>query len=329
MSIRWLRHFFIATLFIGPISAGLLWSEDPNITENPGGTEVAVTDGPGPDRITLDDYNPIAIDDPRIEVNDLSVDRRYSPDGKGEILDVMFTVRNLTNDPIELYAWVLAYRETDAVDENERRWIPYPVWRVHDPARRENVVHFMKITPRDIPPEKIWAPKDPNDPNAKDGPYEHQKEIIDRMRDSVAAVNPVADLLPPAWMYIAYIGRYPTQGLKFTLHGDTQPPPDQLTLSDYVPPTPEEKRTKVFKNYDKHSYTLEQLRRKTIFRSHHYIKYKVDYQFYNTVAIVLFDAKAAERYEQQADGGAAEGEEIANPMLYHQVYKIDRRLKIR
>ncbi|MCB1139982.1 MAG: hypothetical protein KDK23_14570 [Leptospiraceae bacterium] len=327
MSIRWIRYSTIALIFAAPVFAGLLWSEDPNIRDNPGGTDVAVNDGAGPDRITLDNYNPIAIDDPRIDIEDLTVDRRYAPDGRGEILDVMFTVHNLTNDPIELYAWVLAYRETNAVDEKDRRWVPYPMWRVQDPAKRDFVIHFMKITPKDIPPEKIWAPK--ANPDDKDGPYEQQKEIVDRMRDSVAAVRPVADLLPPAWMYIAYISRYPTQGLNFTLYGDATPPPDQLTLSDYVPPTPEEKRTKVFKNYDKHTYTIEQLRRKSIFRSHHYIRYKVDYEFYNTIAVVLFDAKAAKEYEQQVDAGNVAKEDIVNPMLFYQIYKIDHSLKIR
>ncbi len=327
MSIRWIRYISFAILFAGPVFAGLLWSEDPNITENPGGNEVAVNDGSQPDRITLDDYNPIAIDDPTIEVEELTVDRRYASDGRGEILDVMFTIRNITNDPMDLYVWVLAYRETNSVDENDRKWIPYPVWRMNDPAKRENVVHFMKITPKDIPPEKIWGPK--SDPNAPDGPYEEQKEIIERMRDSVAAVRPIPELLPPAWMYVAYINRYPTQGLRMTLYGDTTPPPDKLTLSDYVPPSPEEKRTKVFKNIDKHSYTVEQMRRKSIFRSHHYIRYKVDYEFYNTVAIVLFDAKAAEKYEQQAANGVQEGEEVVNPMLHYQIYKIKRDMKIR
>ena len=328
MSIRRICYITFSVLLAAPVFAGLLWSEDPNITENPGGSEVAVNDGANPDKITINDYNPIAIDDPTIDVEDLTVDKRYSPDGRGEILDVMFTLHNLTNDPIELFVWVLAYRETNAVDENDRKWIPYPIWREHDPAKRENIVHFMKITPKDIPANKIWGPKDPNDPNAPDGPYEEQKRIIERMRDSVAAVRPIPELLPPAWMYIAYLSRYPTQGLNMTLYGDETPPPDKLTLSDYVPPTPEEKRTKVFKNIDKHSYTVEQLRRKSIIRSHHYLRYKVDYQFYNTVAVVIFDAEAARKYEEQANGGAA-GEPIANPMLHYQIYKINRDLKIR
>ncbi|MCB1305955.1 MAG: hypothetical protein KDK37_16820, partial [Leptospiraceae bacterium] len=155
MSIRWIRYSIFLAVLAG--SATLLLIENSTITENTGENNVAVNNG-SPDQISLEDYNPIAIDDPRIEVEDLSLDRRYSPDGRGEILDVMFSIRNLTNDPIELYAWVLAYRETNAVDENERRWIPYPSWRVSDPAKREFVVHFMKITPKDIPADKIWAP---------------------------------------------------------------------------------------------------------------------------------------------------------------------------
>ncbi|MCB1168196.1 MAG: hypothetical protein KDK33_18715, partial [Leptospiraceae bacterium] len=221
MSIRWIRYSIFLAVLAG--SATLLWSENPNITENTGENNVAVNNG-SPDQISLEDYNPIAIDDPRIEVEDLSLDRRYSPDGRGEILDVMFSIRNLTNDPIELYAWVLAYRETNAVDENERRWIPYPSWRVSDPAKRQFVVHFMKITPKDIPADKIWAPK--SGPDQPDGPYEKQKEIVDRMRDSVAAMDPIPDILPPVWMYVAYISRYPTQGVHFTLHGDISPPPN-------------------------------------------------------------------------------------------------------
>lgn len=302
-------------LFFLPVilfSGGVVFSQAPNITEQPaqpGDTAVNTA------AIDIKDFNPQPMSDPRIVVSNFSLDRRYAPDGKGEILDVYFDIYNNTSEPIELYGWVLAYNETNAVDPDERRLVPYPTWRVEDPDKRLFLNRYITVTPKNIPVEKIWNKDDPD--------YRRHMNAIDRMRSIVGSMKPIGDVYPPIWKYVAYISRNPAEGVHFKLFGDKGPAPHETVLTNYVPPTPEEKRTKVFKNVPAHTYTLELTRRKVIFRSHHYSAYRADFQFFNNVVIVLFDAR---KVEEQAN--RREGELPENPMIYYRIIHANKKLRI-
>ena len=301
------------------LSAGLIYSQQPNITD--GSTQPTSGDQPGNNvAFTIQNFNPHPDSDARFTVSNYSLDRRYAPDGRGEILDVFFDITNNTSETLDLYAWVIAYTETNAVDTDERRLIPYPVWRIENPDKRLFLNRYIRTMPQDISPDELWNKDDPD--------YKHNYYALDRMRSTLGSMKPVIDVYPPAWKYVAYISRFPTKGLNFKLYGDQGPGQHELVQSNYVPPTPEERRTKIFKHIAEHTYTLEHTRRKVIFRSHHYSAYRADFEFFNNVGILLFDAAKAKEAEEQAGRELREGEKPVQPMVYYRIVRSDRKLRI-
>lgn len=309
-------------LIVALLIAGGLVSQTPPATtptSQPQPTTEPAPAGPGK-AIQLQEFDPIAVKDPRFVVSNVNFDRRYAPNGVGEFLDVVFDIRNLTSQPVELTAYVMAFWETDAVDRNSRRLIPYPTWRTNDPARSDFMVHYITMTPRDIPPTEIWSDQD------KD--YKHYAHIADSIRNSVATTEPIADPLPPFWKYLSYISERPTQGLKFTLFGEKGPGQNEVIQTNYVPQTAEEKKKKIHRTLSQHKYTLEHIRRMTTFRSHHYSEYRAGYRYFNTVSIVLFDAKRAAEYEAQLKAGRKPGEARVDALVFKQTYRVPRDLKL-
>jgi hypothetical protein len=124
------------------------------------------------------------------------------------------------------------------------------------------------------------------------------------------------------------MNRFPTKGLLIKLHGDQGPGQHELVQTNYQPPTPEEKRTKIFKNIPAHTYTIEHTRRKLIFRSHHYSAYRADFRFFNNVAIIFFDAKKAVEAEEQSKRELREGEKPVQSMVYYRVIRTNDKLRI-
>lgn len=320
--LRYKINYFllILTAVILSGSLTLLFSEDPNITDADPDTTSGHDGTEGPDVITLDQYNPVAVNDPRFKIHNITVERRYAGNGMGEVLDVVFEIHNRKREPVELIGWVIATKETNAVNENSRNLVPYPTWRTHDPLKEVFLVHNVHISPKQIPAEKIWSEKD------KD--YQIAQMQINRWRNAVATTEPIDDPYPPIWKYVAYISRYPTQGLAFTLPGVTSPTEDKAVQSDYIPMTAEERKNRVHKTLDQHTYTLEHMSRKTVYRTHHYEYYRDDMDFFNRVSILVFDAEKAKQYEEQAGRQLNDGEERINPMVYYRTFTIDRKLKI-
>lgn len=320
-----LKKYVLAGFILTLCAAGVLFSQSPNITEKP--TTSAPSDAkpdakpePKPDLISIKDFNPQATGDPRFFVSNFSLDRRPAPDGRGEILDLYFDVANNTSQPVELYAWVMAFYETNAVDQDERRIIPYPVWRAETPDRRTFLTRYIAISPQNVPTDRIWSPEDPD--------FKRTQYTLERMRSAIGSMKPVSEVYPPYWKYVAYVSRYPTKGLLFKLRGDQGPGQHETLQTNFVPPTPEEKRTKIFKNIPSHTYTLEHTRRKTYFRTHHYTAYRADFYFFNTVAILFFDAKKAAAAEEQAGRQLQPGEAAINPMVFYRTIRLDRKMRI-
>ncbi len=311
------KSIIAALVFFGGFA--VLISQTPPATTPPA-QPVAATESKPASAIQLQDFDPVAVKDPRFTLTNVNFDRRYASNGVGEFLDVVFDVRNLTSEPVEFYAYVIAFWETDAVDLNSRRLIPYPTWRINDPARSEYLVHYITVTPKDIPDTEIWSDKDPD--------YAHYSHIIQSMRDSVATTEPVSDVHPPYWKYLSYITQHPADGLKFKLYGDKGPGQHEVIQTNYIPPTAEEKKMKLHRTLPQHKYTIEHTRRMSIFRSHHYSPYRADFKFFNSVSIVLFDAKKADAYMEQRKAGVKQGEAKIEPLVYKQTFKIGRPLKM-
>lgn len=265
------------------------------------------------------DYNPLSLIDPRFKVENFNLDRRFAGNGHGEFLDVVFDLNNLTNDNVRLYAYVVAFYESDAVNERERNWVPYPKWRDRDYPAEQFLVHQITITPQDIPQTAVWNPSDSD--------YHDYVTTVTRMRNSVAGDVPVPDVLPPFWKYVEYINAHPTQGLEFTLYGAKGPTPDKITQHNFPQPTPEEQKNRLHDRLYLHKYSLQHNRRVTIFRSHHFSRFRADYKFFNRVAVILFDADKADAFEAQIKEGVSEGDEPIRPLIFKKVFRFDTPLK--
>lgn len=281
--------------------------------------EFAVKFSPAPEGGYIENnYSPLALIDPRFKIANFNLDRRFAGNGHGEFLDVVFDVNNLTSEDVRLYAYVVAFYESDAVNTRERKWVPYPRWRDRDYPAEQNLVHYITVTPQDIPEDSVWNPTDSD--------YFDYATTVNRMRDSIAGDVPVPDVKPPFWKYLEYINAHPTDGLEFVLYGAKGPTPDKIVQSNFPRPTPEEQKKRVHKNLFKHKYTLQHNRRSTIFRSHHFTRFRADYRFFNRVAVLIYDAEKAEAMEKQKEEGVGEGDDVIEPLIYKRVFMFNDRL---
>ena len=84
------------------------------------------------------DYVTGVVTDDRFHVTEFNYSRRYSPEGKGEILEIVFIINNISEKPIDLKMFLLGFLEKNQVDENYRKLVPYPTWRSRD-LDKENI----------------------------------------------------------------------------------------------------------------------------------------------------------------------------------------------
>lgn len=238
--------------------------------------------------LTMNDYRPLAVKDSRIRVTKYNFDRRFTPTGTGEFLDVVFEVNNETSKPIDLYAVVMAYYQTDFINTGYRRVIPFPHWRKNDPRRDQLMVHKITITPEDIDSAEIW--------NENDSDYDQYKGMVQAFRVAVETDTPIDEFYPPFWKYLSYFCYFPSKGLKFTLTGIEAPVEADAIQTNFIRPGRDVENP--YEKLYKHKYTLEHYRRKTVFRSHHYSKFEPYYKFFNRVSVLLFDAQKAKKFEE-------------------------------
>ncbi len=266
--------------------------------------------------VTKISFVPEAQQDPRFHVTEPTFDIRMDSQGRGEILDVVFEIQNNTKERVDLYGYVIAFRETDAVDNAARGWIPYPSWRKHDPSRSTYLVRGIKITPVQLDPDSIWSENDPE--------YTKVHRTINRLKTSVGSAVPIMDVLPPMSFYLNAISKIPAQGVKFSVYGTMGPEKGKALVTDYLPPD----QAKNKENYDisiNHTHTVEHFQRKTIFRSHHMAFYTPNFKMYNMVSVILFEAQKADTNQNISD---SDKEKAEDSIVFYRTFKIKRNLKM-
>jgi len=269
--------------------------------------------------IQMREYNPLAESSPYFHIKGLSFERRFAGNGWGEFLDVVFTIENQTPEDRDVFMFVTAFYEGNAVNEDLRRLIPYPAWRDRDYPREEHMVRYLRTTPETIPQDRIWNEQDPV--------YQTQQLLIERMRNSVAGVAPVSEAMPPFWKYAEYMTRNPTEGLRFTIYGQRGPEQGEAVQTNYTPPTPEERRNRIHETLINHTYTIQMQRRMTIVRSHHFSRFRPQYYFFNRVGILIFDAEKAQAYAEQQGQELPPGEERVDPLMYKRIYAFEHPIR--
>ncbi len=255
--------------------------------------------------LSIQKYRPFFENTNEVKIRGLSFSRRFTPDGIGEFLDVAFILENLTLKPIRLYAFIMAYYETNFIDKKYREWIPYTNWRKRDFNEEEIVMQSVSVSPKNILPTLIW---DKNDPD-----YNYYQDIITRKKGLISTTYPVKFPYPPVWKYLEYMAYNPKEGIDFTLPGlQAVDRKKRIQTGERAKPTLKENgRTLVSKSQTR--YVLEKGVRETIFRTYHYLDVSRGNEFFNRVAIQFFKVQAA-------DASVAAGE--GSKPLFKKIYEV-------
>ncbi len=256
------------------------------------------------------DISPESRSDRRFQVRNMSFDLKVDPTGKGEILEVIFELRNATRRKINLKGYVIAYYETDMIDRATRDVIPYPIWRAHDPAQNIYIVREINISPANVDQSLIWNEKDPD--------YRKTQLFMERVRDSVSAKSALMELNPPVSKYVSYLAAHADQGISVSLYGFQGPTRENQFASNFV--TKEEAQKQGKSQAELHTYTLEYHPRMTVVRTHHMQYYHPEFRNYNTVAVLLFDEDLLKQ--------SASGQKDADPIVFYRTYRITQSLRV-
>ncbi|MDH5656538.1 MAG: hypothetical protein OEZ34_11550 [Spirochaetia bacterium] len=303
------------------IAAGLILSgiftagsSQPNIrseNETPAATEEKSTSG---DNKT---YEALALPDSRFSVKNINFVRRYDSGGLGEFLDVVFEIKNHTQDDLNFYIYVLAFYETDSIVRTGGNFVPYPTWRKYDPDSKNFLTHYIRISPEHVEDDKIWNKEDPD--------FLKYRKIHHRITNHATTLENVHDFHPPYWKYLAYINNNKRKGLPVKLFGTRSPKPEEMVSTNYIPPTPEEAKLKIHPTIVKHTYTISYNRSKTNVQTHHHSLFRPGYKFFNRAAIIIYDADRVNQTEElDAGRNPQPGEKVNEPLVYKQTIMLPR-----
>ena len=233
----------------------------------------------------IKNYAPVPMVDADIRIKREDFSRSLAENMRDQYLEITCHLENLSNQPKEIYAFVFAYYETNAMNPNYHKLLPFPKWRKKDRRAKAYLTHYLTSTPNEIPIHLVW---DKNEPD-----YRSYRKNTEYLQIFASRTKQSYEFYPPIWKYLEYGINNPQKGLKFILRGGKPPPRDQTVQTDYVPPTAQETREKLYNNKRQVKYTLYHSSRSTILRSHHYhVKkgYEGDKGFYNRAAILLLNA---------------------------------------
>ena len=98
------------------------------------------------------------LEDERFNVKNFSLMQRFHPSGKGEVLEVLFDIENITIYPLNLKFFIIAFHEKNAIDPQYRKRVTYPTWRKLDFEKEKISIVLLdsipKINKQDIDPTK-------------------------------------------------------------------------------------------------------------------------------------------------------------------------------
>ena len=248
--------------------------------------------------LDIKDYKPLSKKDIRFVVSKPTFSRHLAVDGSGEYLDVIFDIQNHTTESINFYLFVSAYNESDLVDKKYRKWVPHTKWRKRDFYKEDFIVNKVSITPKDILPSLIW---DANDPDQA-----HYRALSTLKKNFVSTTRPLPEVYPPMWKYLEYIRHNPKTGVAFQLSGALVPPADKAIQTGKARALLYEKEGKArMSKKDKPKYTIENSPHLSMIYTYHFSDFGRDRNFFNRVAIQLFDAEDVDKNLRAGGAGEA------------------------
>lgn len=261
--------------------------------------------GPITNHEEMTEYFPLSYYDFRIDVKNVSFERRYAPDGKGEILDVHVQLtgdysnfsggKDEDPEPLKYKIFVMAFNETDGHSPLGRTLVSYPSWRKGVPGSSSVIphkstkqIHFSHLVgdpakTKDVTPEAVSGKK----------VQELKQDIVTQKRLKGEEIR-LED--PTLWEYVLYLSKNSDKALDFKLYGERGPKEESARMETNYPGKALEKEASAEGNdtlysVPEHTYTIYYSKYKTSIFTHHYSMYRPnsDYYFYNKVLILIFD----------------------------------------
>jgi hypothetical protein len=219
----------------------------------------------------MKDYTPVPTLDPSFTVRGINFLRRAAHNGKGDVLDVQFSIENQEASTRDYSVYVLAYNE--AKNPVFNTLAPPPAWRENDPNSKNTIIKFSVLAPEKITPKDVWG----------DAVLKQKTDKV----ESNKLKGYEAELGEPSLNdYMLYLSKKPDKALKFKLAGEAI---EKTTVSNYESSSDELKRDMNLTAVNKHTYTIFNSKYKTTILTHHYSEFRPDFVFFNRVAILIFD----------------------------------------
>ncbi|MCB1192828.1 MAG: hypothetical protein H7A23_20650 [Leptospiraceae bacterium] len=251
---------------------------------------------PVTDHKEMKEYFPLSYYDFRLKVKNVSFERRYAPDGKGEILDVHVQMEGDYSDkdgkPLDYKIFVLALNESDGNSPLGRTMVSYPSWRKGIPSsssviphKSTNQIHFSRLVGdpdkiKDITPEEVSGKK----------VQDLKKDLVEKNQLKGEEIRLEE---PTLWEYVLYLSKNSDKALDFKLYGEKGPQSEAERVSTNYPKAKidEESKKDILNSVPEHTYTIYYSKYKTSVFTHHYTMYRPDsdYYFFNKVVVLIFD----------------------------------------
>lgn len=240
----------------------------------------------------MKDYNPQSYYDYKMRVKQVSFDKRFAWDGKGEVLNVHFDIENFDVKENKYTFYVLAVNEKNNVNPKSMSLTNNLAWKPQDPKKNMNEILYAQLSPKNIDTKLIYG----EELNT------YKTNYISTKRENGDSIN-VTD--PNFQTYVAYLSKNSKDGQVFSLFGDEGPKPGKEYETNYKAVNDEEYKSDVLKTVPDHTYSIYYKKRATTIMTHHYSRYRSDFYAFNKVAILIFD-----------------NSKKSNPLVYRSIHDI-------
>lgn len=235
------------------------------------------------------------IRDDRISVENVSFWKKNATDGKGDYLEVTFDIMNKSEDAIPLKMFLIAFNERDLVDNEYRRYVEYPKWRVFDEDKKMHKLVLFDSIPA-VKHEDVAAfARKKEEAVAKNGGFKPREEA----EESTGSKKKTT--LKQFLQYVQYIHENPNAGIDILLQG--------YENTNYNIKCAGEAKTGKKCLEKKGAYLIEEKALKVNVWAKLLARYTIDKKFFNHLGLILYDTESKK-------------------IVHRQFYKINGRFKV-
>jgi hypothetical protein len=222
----------------------------------------------------LADYQALPTEDPDLSIKNVNFLRKFAGSGRGEFLDVQFSLYTQKTITKEYSVYVLAVHESTAP-------VYYPVnWRPNDPQKNIKKIKFQALAPEILKEDDVLTKV-----TSEDMKKYIQEKRTDSILDGATIKEPVDPNLDD---YIYYLTKNQDKALKVKVFGHESPKIEEQVTSNIKFDQKELDRD-VNYSVEGQTYTIQANKYFTTVSTHHFSIFRPEYYFFNKVVILIFD----------------------------------------